>query len=457
VGGVGRYIHQLARSQADLGHDAHVLTTGTDEDRVAFEDGVWVHRIVPRPHPPEPIGSATIPAQIWAYAATMRDEINRIAARRPVHGAYAPIWDCEGAALLRTPPQDGAIPLVTGLQTMLRFWMETNVARLADRGFVADFVTPMLQLEAEMLRRSPVLHGISAAILHQVEAFYAVPLSDRATVVPLGLEDYRALPATPPPPPLPGIRRRILFVGRLESRKGIDTLFEAAQQVLPHFPDTQLDIVGNAAIPSPGGQTWRARFEADPRAAAIRDRVVFHGEVDDAALRGFYAACDIFAAPSRFESFGLIFVEAMMFAKPVIGCRAGGMPEVIGFPAGEAGMLSKHGEAGILSKHGEAGMLSDHEEAGLLAEPADAASLANCLTRLLADPALCGRLGKAGRRRYQRLFTPRRMAEGVVAAFEQAAQAAQPRAEPRAEPVASPAGPRAESPGAFPEPQRSAA
>jgi glycosyltransferase involved in cell wall biosynthesis len=153
-----------------------------------------------------------------------------------------------------------------------------------------------------------------------------------------------------------------------------------------------------------------------------------------------------------------------MFAKPVIGCRAGGMPEVIGFPAGEAGILSKHGEAGILSKHGDAGILSDHneagilpehEEAGLLAEPGDAASLANCLTRLLADPALCARLGKAGRRRYQRLFTPRRMAEGVVAAFEQAAQAAKAPSEP----LASPPAPHSVEPraSAVPEPQRSAA
>ena len=60
-----------------------------------------------------------------------------------------------------------------------------------------------------------------------------------------------------------------------------------------------------------------------------KKRVLFHGEVTETALRGFYKACDIFVAPSRFESFGLIFVEAMMFGKATIGCDVGGIPEVV--------------------------------------------------------------------------------------------------------------------------------
>ncbi len=391
VGGVGRYIHQLAASVAALGHDVHVLTRGEGQDRVAFEDGTWVHRLAPRNHPPERAdGGTPLPTAIWSHAATMRDEIRRIADRRPVHGVYAPIWDCEGAAVLR----DGQLPVVTGLQTMLRNWMRSNATRLDDDAFVAGFLNPMLALETEMLRRSPGVHAISSAILDEAEAMYGVAIAGRAAIVPLGLADYRLLPATPPPPPVPGCNLRVLFVGRLESRKGIDILLAAAIPVLQRFPNAQLDIVGNDTIPDAGGSTFRARFAADPRAAAIRGRVAFHGEVDDTALRGFYAACDIFAAPSRFESFGLIFVEAMMFARPTIGCRAGGMPEVIA-----------------------------EGETGLLAEPGDVASLQHCLASLLADPALRARLGEAGRRRYEQYFTPERMAEGVVAAFEQAAHA----------------------------------
>ena len=109
-------------------------------------------------------------------------------------------------------------------------------------------------------------------------------------------------------------------------------------------------------------------------------------EVSEEALRGFYRACDVFVAPSRFESFGLILLEAMMFAKPVVCCRAGGMPEVV-----------------------------VEGETSLLAEPGDAASLECALERLIEDPALRQRLGAAGRRRYEAHFTPEHMASDVAA------------------------------------------
>lgn len=395
VGGVGRYIHQLATSVAALGHKVHVITPGEGHDRVDFEDSVWVHRIVVRDHSAVDAGGAAgkLPAYIWSYSATMLDEIRRVARHREVDGVYAPVWDCEGAAVLR----DGAFPLMIGLQTMLRFWMQSNVALITDPKFVADFITPMLTLEAEVLENAPSLHAISAAIIEDIEALYETSLYPRVFVAPLGLADYRLLPAVRPTDAGPGITVRILFVGRLESRKGIDILLQSALKVLRRFPDVQLDIVGNDRLPGPTGQTPRALFKADPRAKAMRDRVIFHGEVNDDALRGFYNACDIFVAPSRFESFGLIFIEAMMFAKPVIGCRIGGMPEII-----------------------------VDGETGLLAEPGDAASLVACMTRLLEDADLRRRLGAAGRQRYERLYTPERMARDVVAAFDKIASSRNP-------------------------------
>ena len=82
----------------------------------------------------------------------------------------------------------------------------------------------------------------------------------------------------------------------------------------------------------------------------------------------------------------LILLEAMMFAKPVVCCRAGGMPEVV-----------------------------VEGETSLLAEPGDAASLECALERLIEDPALRQRLGAAGRRRYEAHFTPEHMASDVAA------------------------------------------
>jgi glycosyltransferase involved in cell wall biosynthesis len=143
--------------------------------------------------------------------------------------------------------------------------------------------------------------------------------------------------------------------------------------------------VGNDTIPGPKGHPWREVFEADEAADAVRARVAFHGEVSESRLRGFYQACDIFVAPSRFESFGLMLVEGMMFGKPVIGGNAGGMVEVV-----------------------------ENGQTGLLAEPGDDASLQACLERLIEDADLRARMGIAARRRYEHEFTAKRMAADVA-------------------------------------------
>jgi glycosyltransferase involved in cell wall biosynthesis/SAM-dependent methyltransferase len=382
LGGIGRYMHQLARSMAARGHHVHVLTRGHERDRIAFVDSVWVHRMVPREHaPPAFADGVRVPPHIWNYAATMAQEIARIAEHRQVDAVYAPLWDCEGLALLT----DGRFPLVTALQTPLRSYLDHNPQLAADPRFMADFGTPMLAVEKRLLQGSAAIHAISAAIATDIERAYAVSLRPpRLTVVPLGLEDWSRLPAVQPAASPDGTVR-ILFVGRLEPRKGIDVLLAAAKALLPGRQHVHLDVVGSDPFAADERRSYRAAFERDPAAAAIRDRVRFHGEASDEVLRGFYRACDVFVAPSRYESFGLVLIEAMMFAKPVIACRAGGMPDVVADGA-----------------------------TGLLAEPADAASLLACLERLVDDGVLRRRMGATGRSRYEERFTPERMTDALI-------------------------------------------
>jgi glycogen(starch) synthase len=80
-----------------------------------------------------------------------------------------------------------------------------------------------------------------------------------------------------------------------------------------------------------------------------------------------------------------MLVEGMMFGKPVVGCRAGGMVEVV-----------------------------EEEKTGLLAEPGDIPSLEACLNRLIEDAELRARLGVAARARYEKYFRADRMTAEVV-------------------------------------------
>lgn len=384
MGGIGRYIHQTARAVAKLGHHVHVLTPGEGHDRVDFEDGVWVHRIAPRPALPMP--AFAIPPHIWAHASTMLDALRGIAQRQSVTAVYAPIWDCEGAAILL----DGEFPLATGLQTTLRFWLDSHPHIAAADAFQSDFAEPMLELEARLLRESDGVHAISGAIHRDVSQAYGLALDPpRTEILPLGMEDWSGFPSKAPAP-LPEGSLRLLFVGRLESRKGIDVLLDVLPRLLARHSGLHADIVGNDNILGPDGRSYRAAFEIAAQPELLM-RVRFHGEVTDEQLRGFYRACDIFVAPSRFESFGLILVEAMMYGKPAVACRTGGMVEV-----------------------------AEDGRTALLAEPGDAVSLGQCLERLVGDPVLRRALGEAGRQRYEECFAPGPMANGIVALLRRA-------------------------------------
>jgi len=398
IGGIGRYTHELARGVAALGHQVHVVTKGEDHDRVDFEEGVWVHRLLDKPaETPQPAllpGSSDalaqrqtkgsrIPDSIWSRAVTVSRAVDAIAAKREVTAVCAPIWDCEGLAVLA----EGRLPLVTALQTPLAGLLATNPTLANDQVYMRDFARPMLAAETRQMTESHGVIAISGAIVHEIEHDYGFRFdSRRLTLIPLGCQDWTLLPSEPPDP-LPNGTLRMVYVGRLEARKGTDILMKAAKRVLARYPHVHLDIVGkdNEYVPPLGYRSWRESFEADREADPIRDRVTFHGEVSDTHLHGFLAAADIFVAPSRFESFGLMLLEAMMFGKPVVGANAGGMVEVV-----------------------------EHGVSGLLAEPGDDISLDACLSRLIEDKPLRARMGAAARARYECLFTAERMAQQVA-------------------------------------------
>jgi glycosyltransferase involved in cell wall biosynthesis len=124
--------------------------------------------------------------------------------------------------------------------------------------------------------------------------------------------------------PVGGRHPRILVVSRLttaDTYKGADTVIEAMPAILREYPAAQLRIVG-------GGDD-EPRLRSLVQSLQLAAAVHFTGIIDDDALRDEYAACDLFALPSRKEGFGLVYLEAMTYGKPCLAARAGGAPEVI--------------------------------------------------------------------------------------------------------------------------------
>ncbi|MBA2457979.1 MAG: glycosyltransferase family 4 protein [Gemmatimonadales bacterium] len=170
--------------------------------------------------------------------------------------------------------------------------------------------------------------------------------------------------------------RVILTVGRLAERhKGFDTAILAMASIARSIPDVKLVVVG------PGDQsTLRATAES----AGVAEKVVFTGLLDRADLIRLFRTCDLFLLPGRevgttAEGFGIVYLEAARFAKPVVAGRAGGVPEAV--------------------VDGTTGVLVDGRSAP---------EVAAAVVSLLTDRPRAERLGREGRERVLRDFDGRR-------------------------------------------------
>lgn len=376
AGGVATFNKDLAEALGALGHIVHVVTKSNDVNRVDFENGVWVHRMLIEETPlSKEAFDRNIPLHIWNWSATALKEVARISTHRKVDVVEAPIWDCEGVAFLF----DGRWPLVTSLQTTLKFFLDYHPELKGNDGWMADFGNPIMAMERELIEKSHALRSISVAIRKSVEQAYDCIIPDsRICISHLGVPKADLTLES-------GTRKEsieVLFVGRLEPRKGIQTLLQAAPEVLEAAPEAIIRIIGDDTLEIPGkGITYREEFQSLYANEAWINRVIFEGRVDGDRLNEAYRVCDLFVAPSHFESFGIIFLEAMRVAKPVIGCDVGGIPEIV-----------------------------KNDVTGLLIEPGKAAKLAEAILSLISSPEKRDNMGRRGLERYLTEFTAEAMA-----------------------------------------------
>ncbi len=205
-------------------------------------------------------------------------------------------------------------------------------------------------------------------------------IPERLAIVPLGVDTERFRPPRAPPAPHP---TTLLFVGRMRHYKGVDVLLRA----LPALPqDVRLLLVGDGPK--------RAEWEAMSASLNLHERVAFLGDVPEGSLPSLYRDADVFVLPAttRAESFGTVLVEAMASGLPCITTEVGsGTSYVV-----------------------------EHNVTGFVVPPRSPETLADVLNRLVADPALCARMGAAGRERAVRLFRFEDMLARVEAVYREA-------------------------------------
>jgi glycosyltransferase involved in cell wall biosynthesis len=158
---------------------------------------------------------------------------------------------------------------------------------------------------------------------------------------------------------------RLLFVGNLIPRKGLDTLLKALTR-LRHL-DWRLQIAGRQDV----DLRYSAAMRRQVSEAGLEERVTFLGSVDDNSLEAELRQAHLLVVPSQYEGFGIVYLEGMAFGLPAVGTAAGGAKEII--------------QPGVN---------------GLLIDPDDVDGLARGLEQLLVDRPLLLRMSLAARRRF---------------------------------------------------------
>ena len=176
--------------------------------------------------------------------------------------------------------------------------------------------------------------------------------------------------------------------GRLHEQKGVAQLLRMLARLAPDFPKLRLIVMGRREI-------YDGEFAELARSLGVHDRVVPTGWLDGDELQCAYAATDVFVTPSIcFDTFGLVNLEAMEHAKPVVATCFGGSPEVV-----------RDGRTGFV------------------VNPFDVEGSAAAIARLLSDPALAARMGREGRVRMEQHFTVDRLTDEFLEEYELALRA----------------------------------
>ncbi|KUG52970.1 hypothetical protein AVL61_12165 [Kocuria rosea subsp. polaris] len=362
AGGQNVYVAALAEGLARLGHDVVVYTR---RDDAGLPDVV---ELAPR--------ARVVHVPAGPPSLLPKDDL-------------APYMDEFGRWLAREWARDGAPDLVHA-----HFWMSGLAARRAagtmqipvvqtfhalgavkrrHQGAADTSPTGRLAAENELVAAADLVLATCRDERAELLALGGDP--SRIDVVPCGVDLDAFVPA---PPPAGGRRPRIVALGRLVERKGVDVVVRA----LAELPDAELVVAGGPDRAELDRDPEALRLRALARELGVADRVELRGRVDHDDAAALLATADVVACTPWYEPFGMVPLEAMACARPVVGSAVGGLLDSI--------------EDGVT---------------GLHVPPRDVPATAAALGTLLGDPELAARMGRAGRERVERLFDWRRVAQ----------------------------------------------
>jgi glycogen(starch) synthase len=425
-GGIGSYTRRFAQALAGCGHHAVVVTVSADgrEQREQAE-GVTVVRLPflngddwSGPHPaiatPEAMAAFRAFHPVSVFAMQVARALPRLITEFAIDAVEAPdtgalAWFALNNRRIARPWPHPA-PLITVIHSPSAW-----VAELNNEPTTGPRQRELLHMEADSAAWSDGVLGLSRAVAGWAERHWDLPKGS-VPVIPIPLGDLEPLARSRATAEICGEPGQIVFVGRLEPRKGLDTLIPAFGMALAVGGRLRLHLVGqDMPDPCTGALVGRTLVEQLPR--EVRERVTFHGRVTPERVEAICSAARVAVVPSANDNFPSTCVEAMARGRVVVAAAAGGMAE----------------------------MIRDNVD-GLLFPPSDVEACGRAMARAACmSPAEAGTFGKAAAQRILDLCGNDRVVADRIMHFR--AVAARPRpAAPRMGHVVIIRDARAESP-----------
>jgi D-inositol-3-phosphate glycosyltransferase len=385
AGGMNVYVRELSCNVANLGLPVDVFTRRTSVDAPEVTEickGVILVNITAGPH--EPVDKNSLYRLLPEFAEQMVLYGLRAGARYDVAHAHYWLsgwtahllkryWELPFTVMFHTTAHmKNRVSPVAEHETRLRAHKERRLVTLADSIIAAN---PDERADLIWRQRAPSERICTIPPGVDVELFRPLDRSDARTT--LGFDNDGQI---------------VLFVGRIDPIKGIDTLLGSFARVVQEHPGALLAIVGGDLDEH---QRPIGPLDSVQRGASrigIADRIRFFGSQPQNRLPLFYSAADVVCVPSRYESFGLVAVEAMACGAPVVASRAGGLIFTI--------------EDGVT---------------GFLAPIDDPEGHARAVSTILSEPALGARMGLNGHLTAQK-FSWHAVASSVIHVYQRLAE-----------------------------------
>ncbi|HSA99478.1 MAG TPA: glycosyltransferase [Anaerolineales bacterium] len=327
TGGMNVYVRELTRQLGKMGIHVDVFTRSQDDHvpHVLHELG-YGNRVVHVPAGPE----HPVPKEELAnYIPQFVEGVKYFACEKGIqydviHSHY---W-MSGIAAEALSNAWGGTPIVHMFHTLGE--MKNRIAR-SEAEREGEY---RIRGERQVLRRADRVVVATIAELTQLRFLYKAD-ADKMVVIPPGVDVCHFYPIPPDEAKLyVGLKpddRMVLFVGRIEPLKGVDTLIQAMSCLQwKKVEPVHLAIIGGNPSASPREMSAEmARLQKLCDDLCVGQTVVFLGKRDQDKLPYYYSAAEVVVMPSHYESFGMVALEAMACGTPVIASEVGGLAYLV--------------------------------------------------------------------------------------------------------------------------------